>query len=601
MAKQSLVWAIVVTGIFIGQVATAESMSDKLESGIYQEETAGQIDDAIEIYQQIVNETEANRPYAAQALYRLGQCHLKKGNQRDASAHFEKLIVQYPDQPSLVDEAREQLQKLRTSPVHAATPGKKIALSHVDNSAEGKKSLGGSGHAVRFERPTEAQQVTGIEIFASRYGYPKPPKEDFHVYLLDGDQKIVADFKYPYAKIARSGMRWYKLPTKPTAVPETFYVALSFNPQRTKGVYLGYDEDVDESHSYIGLPGQGFEPVPEKYDWMVRVKFAAAATAGDGDKHRDLLDAKTLAAVQKYDRMFASWFRREQQYDLASEAEKEAMVEQWMLDAASDNFKKRTRAIGAMGNVAAPQAVDVLLQIVEEPMSNNRPKWMAVRALGEIGDPAAVPALIERVDHGNHNTRVYARASLAQITGVYFGADKAKWRDWLAQQGKQASDSDKKFAETFAARGWDLWRKRKLPEAEKAFKLAVRKDPTNTSAWNGLGWSQFNQGKPMSAKVSFQKCLDLEPKHAAALNGMGWIAKGREQTDEALAYWRQAVEAAPMATAALGGLTSTYMELEQYDEAIKYYEMWLKVDANSAEAKAGLEKAKSAAAAAGGG
>ncbi len=43
------------------------------------------------------------------------------------------------------------------------------------------------------------------------------------------------------------------------------------------------------------------------------------------------------------------------------------------------------------------------------------------------------------------------------------------------------------------------------------------------------------------------------------------------------------------------------MELEQYDEAIRYYEMWLKVEADSAEAKAGLEKARNAAAAAGGG
>ena len=61
-----------------------------------------------------------------------------------------------------------------------------------------------------------------------------------------------------------------------TEAPERFYVALSFNPEQTKGIYLGLDKNVKESHSYIGLPEEGFEPV-ERSDWMVRMYLTAKA------------------------------------------------------------------------------------------------------------------------------------------------------------------------------------------------------------------------------------------------------------------------------------------------------------------------------------
>jgi hypothetical protein len=72
-------------------------------------------------------------------------------------------------------------------------------------------------------------------------------------------------------------MRWYNLPiAPPAAVPMKFYVALSFNPEQTKGIYLGLDNAVTASHSFIGLPAEGFAPVTEKYDWMIRAVLTKA-------------------------------------------------------------------------------------------------------------------------------------------------------------------------------------------------------------------------------------------------------------------------------------------------------------------------------------
>jgi len=152
----------------------------------------------------------------------------------------------------------------------------------------------------------------------------------------------------------------------------------------------------------------------------------------------------------------------------------------------------------------------------------------------------------------------------------------------------------KRPAEMLAARAWRLWGQGKFAEAEKLFKQAVEKDRTLADAWNGLGWAQLNQGKPKEARVSFEKCLILQPKHAAALNGLGWIAKGRGKRSEAIEYWQKAVVAVPATTAALNGLATTHFELKQYDRAAKYYEMWLKVEPNNADARAGLKRVKAA-------
>jgi len=80
-----------------------------LEKGIYTEETVGNLDGAIEIYQKIITDDKADRPYVAQAHYRLGMCYLKKGDQAKAHEAFRKILTTFPDQEAIVAEARKKL------------------------------------------------------------------------------------------------------------------------------------------------------------------------------------------------------------------------------------------------------------------------------------------------------------------------------------------------------------------------------------------------------------------------------------------------------------------------------------------------------------
>src|SRR3954462_8975082 len=80
--------------------------------------------------------------------------------------------------PVLVFAEATETKKEKKSAAEKAEPN---ILKYGDGTAEGKKSIGGSGEMIRFELPEGVNKVTGIKIHASRYGYPQAPKEDFEV------------------------------------------------------------------------------------------------------------------------------------------------------------------------------------------------------------------------------------------------------------------------------------------------------------------------------------------------------------------------------------------------------------------------------------
>jgi hypothetical protein len=106
-ARQSLL-LLTLSG-FIGATQAAPSPSELLEQGIYSEETKGDLDSAMQLYQQVVSEAKTGQALAAQAQYRLGVCLYKKKNFTDATAAFEKLVKDYPEQKELVTRANEYL------------------------------------------------------------------------------------------------------------------------------------------------------------------------------------------------------------------------------------------------------------------------------------------------------------------------------------------------------------------------------------------------------------------------------------------------------------------------------------------------------------
>jgi hypothetical protein len=87
----------------------ADSPSDLLEQGIYSEETKGDLDGAVQLYQKVIAQSKADQGLAAQAQYHLGACYYKMQDYTNATAAFEQVVKEYPDQTNIVARARKYL------------------------------------------------------------------------------------------------------------------------------------------------------------------------------------------------------------------------------------------------------------------------------------------------------------------------------------------------------------------------------------------------------------------------------------------------------------------------------------------------------------
>jgi hypothetical protein len=81
---------------------SAQESSILLEKAIYTEETLGNLNEAISLYQEIVRTADVDRSAAALALYRLGMCYRKSGREDAALATFADLSSLYPEQKDII-------------------------------------------------------------------------------------------------------------------------------------------------------------------------------------------------------------------------------------------------------------------------------------------------------------------------------------------------------------------------------------------------------------------------------------------------------------------------------------------------------------------
>ena len=115
MARHTTLFIIAVLLVgLLAPVVHAKSAAELLREGLYAEEVEGNLDSAIGIYQQIIADTTAPKNLVAQALYHQGLCYMKKRNETEARAVFQKLVTDYSDQTELVDKAKPMLEELGT-------------------------------------------------------------------------------------------------------------------------------------------------------------------------------------------------------------------------------------------------------------------------------------------------------------------------------------------------------------------------------------------------------------------------------------------------------------------------------------------------------
>lgn len=135
--SKKITMVFLLAAVALTLAALAKQATVTLQEGLYAEEVDGNLDAAIKIYEQIINDSSAQRPQVAQAMYRQGMCYLKKQQEQQARLVFGKLVAEYSDQTSIVSKVKPLLDELGNADPAALMPPD--TLIYVEMGSPGKQ------------------------------------------------------------------------------------------------------------------------------------------------------------------------------------------------------------------------------------------------------------------------------------------------------------------------------------------------------------------------------------------------------------------------------------------------------------------------------
>ncbi len=109
-------------GVWFSITGRAQQAPDPgvlLRAAVEKEEVDGDLKGAIALYMQIIEKHSGNAAVAARALYHLGLCHERLGNQ-EARTAYRRIIDQYPGQEEQVALAKARLTELDAASANAS-------------------------------------------------------------------------------------------------------------------------------------------------------------------------------------------------------------------------------------------------------------------------------------------------------------------------------------------------------------------------------------------------------------------------------------------------------------------------------------------------
>ena len=101
-------WVILLAASF---AVAQDRLADQLRRAIVEEESNQNLDKAVQAYQSILKQFDEELATAATALFHLAECYRKLGKKDMATAAYQRVVREFPDQTKLVDASRNYLAK----------------------------------------------------------------------------------------------------------------------------------------------------------------------------------------------------------------------------------------------------------------------------------------------------------------------------------------------------------------------------------------------------------------------------------------------------------------------------------------------------------
>jgi Tol biopolymer transport system component len=297
--------AVLMAAFALSQTAPP-SQQVQFEKALALEEAQGKLQEAIALYQKIVDESK-DQALAAQAQLRIGICHQKLGH-KEAQSAFQKVIDNYPGQSETVRLAREQLSVLvraqtliekgdkeyKITKIHTETgrkgwlspDGTRLVLIDSDKNTLWLRNIAGGKEVCLVPTPEKIVDClwspdskliayrTGdasVKIVPADGGQPKT------IIVNSPEMKKTGDYARPtgwtpdsrklifqvhwqglYA-IPASGGKWeeiYKFPNPEKAKERDEWLTLS-----PAGKFIAYNSTQDGNLDIYVMPARGGEPV----------------------------------------------------------------------------------------------------------------------------------------------------------------------------------------------------------------------------------------------------------------------------------------------------------------------------------------------------
>lgn len=158
----------------------------------------------------------------------------------------------------------------------------------------------------------------------------------------------------------------------------------------------------------------------------------------------------------------------------------------------------------------------------------------------------------------------------ASVPGVVLGQTQMEERfrarvrgDAGAEVVPQIDETSTDFETAIA-----LLRDKRLPEAERAFARAIKREPARADMWVRYADVLYLSGRKDAAIEALRKAISLKPDDAHMYVNLGILLGLIGRKDEAIAVLRQATSMAPEMPEAHNSLSRTLLETSQLDGAI---------------------------------